>query len=310
MHDASDERQRRAAATARPSAWPGRHEPLAARLARRQARAALVLARLAVVRRLLHVAGGQRLPARPRLRRAQRAARPRPCIATPPSSAALELVRMAVIHYAAITWTKSWVHMQTFLRANLLKAQMASGGPEAGQPVGSAGEALTHFRDDVEDVTWLIDGVVDVSGRPRVQRRRRNHPRHGRRPCRGGAAAADDRRRARDPLRRQPDQGLPRGRSHRHRPRHRARRRHDGGGDDGQGQRRRRAPPRPPRPPRQAPRRDRRARPRPERGRVRLQPRRRRRRLRPRPDHQRLGDRRTAASASARWRCSPPTSDG
>jgi ATP-binding cassette subfamily B protein len=53
--------------------------------------------------------------------------------------------------------------MQTLLRANLLKAQMASGGPEAGQPVGSAGEALTHFRDDVEDVTWLIDGVVDVS---------------------------------------------------------------------------------------------------------------------------------------------------
>ena len=75
----------------------------------------------------------------------------------------VEILRMAVIHYAAITWTKSWVHMQTFLRANLLKAQMASGGPEAGQPVGSAGEALTHFRDDVEDVTWLIDGVVDVS---------------------------------------------------------------------------------------------------------------------------------------------------
>ena len=75
----------------------------------------------------------------------------------------VEILRMAVIHYAAITWTKSWVHMQTLLRANLLKAQMASGGPEAGQPVGSAGEALTHFRDDVEDVTWLIDGVVDVS---------------------------------------------------------------------------------------------------------------------------------------------------
>lgn len=75
----------------------------------------------------------------------------------------VEVARMAVIHYGAITWTKSWVHMQTFLRANLLKAQMASGGPEAGQPVGSAGEALTHFRDDVEDVTWLVDGVVDVS---------------------------------------------------------------------------------------------------------------------------------------------------
>ena len=41
---------------------------------------------------------------------------------------------------------------------------MASGRPEAGQPVGSAGEALTHFRDDTEDVAMLVDGMVDVSG--------------------------------------------------------------------------------------------------------------------------------------------------
>jgi ATP-binding cassette subfamily B protein len=40
---------------------------------------------------------------------------------------------------------------------------MASGGAEAGRPVGSAGEAITHFRDDVEDVTMLVDGLVDVS---------------------------------------------------------------------------------------------------------------------------------------------------
>jgi ATP-binding cassette subfamily B protein len=53
--------------------------------------------------------------------------------------------------------------MQTFLRANLLAAQVASGGPEAGQPVGSAGEAVTHFRDDAEDVAKLVDGLVDVS---------------------------------------------------------------------------------------------------------------------------------------------------
>ena len=56
--------------------------------------------------------------------------------------------------------------MQTFLRANLLTAQLASGGPEAGQPVGSAGEAITHFRDDVEDVD-------DVHRRP--HRRQRRH---------------------------------------------------------------------------------------------------------------------------------------
>ena len=59
---------------------------------------------------------------------------------------------------------QAWVHMQTFLRANLLTAQLASGGPEAGQPVGSAGEAITHFRDDIEDATMFIDGLVDVSG--------------------------------------------------------------------------------------------------------------------------------------------------
>ena len=75
-----------------------------------------------------------------------------------------EFVRMASIHFGAIMWTKSWVHMETFLRANLLTAQVASGGPQAGQPVGSAGEALTHFRDDTEDVAQLVDGMVDVSG--------------------------------------------------------------------------------------------------------------------------------------------------
>ncbi len=74
-----------------------------------------------------------------------------------------EVARMTAIHVGALMWTRAWVHMQSLLRANLLTAQVASGGPEAGQPVGSAGEAITHFRDDVEDVTMFIDGFVDIS---------------------------------------------------------------------------------------------------------------------------------------------------
>ncbi len=76
----------------------------------------------------------------------------------------LEAVRMVSIHWGAITWTRAWVHMQTILRANMLAAQVASGGPEAGQPVGSAGAAVTHFRDDSEDVANFVDGLIDVSG--------------------------------------------------------------------------------------------------------------------------------------------------
>jgi ATP-binding cassette subfamily B protein len=75
-----------------------------------------------------------------------------------------ETIRMVSIHHGALIWTKAWIHMQTLLRANMLSAQMASGGVHAGQPVGSAGSAITHFRDDTEDVANLVDGMVDISG--------------------------------------------------------------------------------------------------------------------------------------------------
>jgi ATP-binding cassette subfamily B protein len=74
-----------------------------------------------------------------------------------------DVFRMTSIHAGALVWTQVWVHMQTLVRANLLTAQLASGGIEAGPPVGSSGEAITHFRDDVEDVTMFVDGLLDVS---------------------------------------------------------------------------------------------------------------------------------------------------
>ena len=75
-----------------------------------------------------------------------------------------ETIRMVSIHHGALIWTKAWIHMQTLLRANMLAAQMASGGVHAGQPLGSAGSAITHFRDDTEDVANLVDGIIDISG--------------------------------------------------------------------------------------------------------------------------------------------------
>jgi ATP-binding cassette subfamily B protein len=75
-----------------------------------------------------------------------------------------ETIRMTSVHRGAIIWTKLWVKMQSLLRSNLLAAQMASGGPEAGQPVGSAGSAITHFRDDTDDIAHFIDSWVDVAG--------------------------------------------------------------------------------------------------------------------------------------------------
>src|SRR5690606_16888210 len=77
---------------------------------------------------------------------------------------ALETTRMALIHLGVATYHRSWVHQQTILRANMLAAQVASGGPHAGHPVASAGEAVTHFRDDANDLATLVDNLVDTAG--------------------------------------------------------------------------------------------------------------------------------------------------
>ena len=75
---------------------------------------------------------------------------------------ASELARALGLWFGAMNWTRTWVHAESLMRANMLQAQLASGGPRAGDPVPSAGEAITHFRDDVEDVLMLADNFLDV----------------------------------------------------------------------------------------------------------------------------------------------------
>ncbi len=177
--------------------------------------------------------------------------------------------------------------MQTLLRANLLTAQVASGGPGR-RPARRLG------RRGADPLPRRHRGRRDVRRRDgrrlrraRVHRRRRLPARRRGPARRARAAAAAGRRRARDPRARLADQGVP-GR----RPRgdgggHRPRRRRDGGGDDGQGQRRVRPDARPPARPRRPPPPRRPCATGARRGRAGVQPGRRRRRARPRAARQR-----------------------
>ena len=202
---------------------------------------------------------------------------------------ACEVARMSAIHVGALMWTKAWVHMQSLLRANLLNAQVASGGPEAGQPVGSAGEAITHFRDDVEDVTMFIDGFVDISAG--VVFTALAGLVLGSVDGRAAPDAADPagRRGAGHTHARRPHQALPRRRPSRRFGRQRPARRRHGRGDDGEGQQRDRADASPSSQARRRSAAHGRARPGARRERVGVQPGRRRRRARPGAARQRPG---------------------
>ncbi len=75
-----------------------------------------------------------------------------------------EMARMWLIYHGVQIFIRSWKLMQTLLQANMLFGQMASGGPDAGRPVASVGEAISWFRDDPEDVADFIDAWLDSFG--------------------------------------------------------------------------------------------------------------------------------------------------
>lgn len=76
----------------------------------------------------------------------------------------VELVRLVWLRFIIRQFVDWWIRTQTHLRANLLRAQVASGGGRAGRPMVSGGEAVGVFRDDVEDFMEFIDGLIDLAG--------------------------------------------------------------------------------------------------------------------------------------------------
>ena len=54
--------------------------------------------------------------------------------------------------------------MSALLRANMLAGALFDPGPASERLPRSAGEAVTRFRDDVEDVVWFVDVHLDIAG--------------------------------------------------------------------------------------------------------------------------------------------------
>ena len=79
--------------------------------------------------------------------------------------AGVEATRAADLWFAARVWTSSWHHMGALVRLNMLRAQLASGGPDAAVLPGTPGEAVSRFRDDVEDLLQFLDTGSTWPGR-------------------------------------------------------------------------------------------------------------------------------------------------
>ena len=78
--------------------------------------------------------------------------------------AGLEIGRWALL--VANVWQYSGVFIgwQTVPRVNLLRSLLCAPGPAEGRLPGSSGEAVSRFRDDVQDVTIMVDSWIDVAG--------------------------------------------------------------------------------------------------------------------------------------------------
>ncbi|MEL7157992.1 MAG: hypothetical protein AAFN30_15545, partial [Actinomycetota bacterium] len=64
--------------------------------------------------------------------------------------ALVEGARVLSLQHAILWFTRTWEYSRALLRYNMLDAQLASGGPRAGAPMQSPGQAIARFRDDTE----------------------------------------------------------------------------------------------------------------------------------------------------------------
>ncbi|MEQ4209821.1 ABC transporter ATP-binding protein [Actinopolymorpha sp. B17G11] len=78
--------------------------------------------------------------------------------------AGAEAARAAVM-WGGVIRARCWQHMGGLLRLNLLRAQLHSGGPDAGTTAVSPGEALSRFRDDVDDFLAFLETAINAASK-------------------------------------------------------------------------------------------------------------------------------------------------
>jgi ATP-binding cassette subfamily B protein len=76
----------------------------------------------------------------------------------------IEVGRWSLLLAAAVQWHGCWVGWHTIPRLNLLRSLVSDPGPAADRLPGSPGEAVSRFRDDVQDLAMVLDVWLDFSG--------------------------------------------------------------------------------------------------------------------------------------------------
>ncbi len=78
--------------------------------------------------------------------------------------AGVEAARLAVI-LGGVLRLRCWDQMRGLMRLNLLRAQLQSGGPQAGAPATSPGDAVSRLRDDVDDFLSFLMTAYFAAGK-------------------------------------------------------------------------------------------------------------------------------------------------
>jgi len=78
--------------------------------------------------------------------------------------AGIEVGRWGMFLVAVVQWHGAWVGWHSIIRLSLLRSLVDDAGPATERLPGSPGEAVSRFRDDVQDIALVLDVWLDIVG--------------------------------------------------------------------------------------------------------------------------------------------------